>query len=778
MDPQKRADHPKQVSALFPLVLRQTIAPAIRFQPHATYTVPMSQALVSPSQVPVPVWKVALPAPLPRMFDYLPLPAHAAPAPGARLRVPFGRQTVVGFFVEAGSAQAQAHALRQVEAVLDETPLFLPELFASLVWAAGYYQRALGEVLATALPVPLRQGEDLPETARRVFSLNETGLTGRAGLRAGSKPRALADFLLTPREETELAAFSPDFRDALRRLEKRGYVNVERRDDAPLPHPPAQSPKPLGEAQRQAVDAINAAAGSFHVLLLDGVTGSGKTEVYLAAIERCLMRGQQALVLVPEIGLTPQALRRYGERLPVPIHALHSGLSDGDRARGFAAMARGQARVLIGTRSAVFSPLPDAGLIIVDEEHDASYKQQDGFRYHARDFALVRARALGIPVVLGSATPSLETLRHAIEGRHGWLRLPERAGGAVPPQVRVLDIRAQRLQHGLSQPLLAAIAACLERGEQALVFRNRRGYAPVLLCHDCGWHADCERCGTPEHRQPLTLHGRSRLICHHCGARRKLPPACPACGSLALHPQGHGTERLEEALAHAFPDARLIRVDRETTRHRDALAAHFDALGDGPGILVGTQMLAKGHDLPNLTLVAIASLDDGLFSTDFRATERTAQLLVQVAGRAGRASKPGQVLIQTHYPEHPLLQLLVREGYHAFAHAALAERQAAQLPPYSHLCLLRAECAQQAPLDEFLAAAHALTQPFSGIAAHPPLPAPMPRRAGRLRAQMLLEATHRPALQAALRELFPALGELPQARRVRWSLDVDPMDLY
>jgi len=730
----------------------------------------------------VQVWKVALPVPLPRLFDYQP-PDHAAPPPtGARLRVPFGRQTAVGYFVEAGVADPSGHALRQVEAVLDEVSPFLPELWASLVWAANYYQRALGEVLAAALPATLRQGEDWPDTARRVVSLNEAGRTGIGGLRAGSKPRALAEFLGVPREESELAGVFPDYRDALRRLQKRDFVHIEWREVAPKPTRPAREPKPLSEAQRAAVEAIDAAAGSFRTLLLDGVTGSGKTEVYLTAIERCLARGKQALVLVPEIGLTPQALQRYGERLPFPVHALHSGLSDGDRARSFAAMAKGQARVLIGTRSAIFLPLPEAGLIVVDEEHDASYKQQDGFRYHARDFALIRARALDIPVVLGSATPSLETLRRAQEGRYDWLRLPERAGGATAPRATVLDIRKQRLIHGLSQPLLAAIGECLQRGEQALVFRNRRGYAPVLMCHDCGWHADCERCGTSAHGRPMTLHGKSRLLCHHCGARKSAPIACPACGGLALAPQGHGTERLEEALASEFPEARLIRVDRETTRHRDALAAHFDALGDGPGILVGTQMLAKGHDLPNLTLVAIASIDDGLFSTDFRATERTAQLLVQVAGRAGRARKPGQVLIQTHHPDHPLLRLLVQRGYHAFADAALAERREAQLPPYSHLCLLRAECAQQAPLDEFLAAAQELAQQQAalhpGLVVYPPLPAPMSRRAGRIRGQMLLEAGHRPVLQAALRALFPALGELKEARRVRWSLDVDPMDLY
>lgn len=722
-----------------------------------------------------PVWRIALPLPLPRLFDYLPPDAAAIPARGARVRVPFGQRSLVGFFVEEGFAEAGGPALRTVEALLDPAGApFDAALWHSLAWAAGYYQRALGDVLATALPVPLRQGEALPDTRLPHWRLSEAGHTGRDRLRAGSRPRALADFLADgERDEAALAALDPKWRATLRALDTRGFIDTRLRPPDTHVTSPRRAPPELSVEQQAAVRAVDAMAGRFGAALLEGVTGSGKTEVYLAAIEACLARGRQALVLVPEIGLTPQAIRRYGERLPVTVHALHSGLSDSERARTHALMAKGEARVLIGTRSAVFSPLPEAGLIVIDEEHDASYKQQDGFRYHARDFALVRAKRLGVPVLLGSATPSLETLQHARSGRYAWLTLRERAGGARPPQVHVLDLRGQRLTHGLSRPLLDAIGACLSRGEQALVFRNRRGYAPVLLCHDCGWHADCPRCDSP-----MTLHGRNRLLCHHCGHRKPAPPACPDCGGLALVPQGAGTERLEQALAGAFPDVPLIRVDRETTRGRDAVEKHFDALGDAPGILVGTQMLAKGHDLANLTLVAIASIDDGLFSADFRAGERLAQLLVQVAGRAGRAQRPGTVWLQTHHPDHPLLQTLVTRGYAAFAEAELSERAAASFPPFSHLALLRAEAPHAEPLQAFLAAAHALARGHDGVQAHPPMPAPMPRRAGRLRGQVLLEAGHRPALQAALREVFVQLHELPEARKVRWSLDVDPVDLY
>jgi primosomal protein N' (replication factor Y) len=723
--------------------------------------------------------QVALPLPLPQHFDYLP-PAGSNPSPdwvGRRLRVPFGSRRLTGIVVGLGPAAEPGEDLREADALLDAAPLFDAELWQTLRWAANYYHRALGDVLGAALPGPLRQGLPLPETRMPVWSLTEAGHSARAGLRAGSRPRALAECLARgPCDETTLAAALPHWRVAARSLAARDLIRRDFVAGSRTPEPGGVAPA-LNAAQQDAAAAVVQALGGFAPLLLDGVTGSGKTEVYLAAIQACLARGRQVLVLVPEIGLTPQALRRYGERLPVPVLALHSGLAESERARNWTAMARAEARVLIGTRSAVFTPLPEAGLIIVDEEHDASYKQQEGFRYHARDLALVRAKTLGIPVLMGSATPALETLLHARQGRYAHLRLPARAGAARPPSFRFIDVRSLPLQHGLSAPLLGALRDCVARGEQALVFRNRRGYAPCLLCHDCGWHALCPRCDTA-----MTLHGKHRLICHHCGSRQRVPSACPDCQGLGLVPQGAGTERLEQALATAFPDTRLVRVDRETTQHRDALEQHFARLGDAPGILVGTQMLAKGHDLPNLTLVAIASIDDGLFSADFRASERLAQLLIQVAGRAGRAHRPGAVWLQTHHPEHPLLQTLLGGGYAAFADVALAEREAARLPPYAHLALLRAEANAEDVLDAFLRVAHRcaaqLAAAHAGIELSAPMPAPMPRRAGRQRGQLLLGAAHRPSLQALLRELVPQWHALREARKVRWSLDVDPVDLY
>jgi len=734
---------------------------------------PQARLAAMPS-APETVLHVALPVPLPREFDYRPPPGQAADPGwiGCRVRVPFGRGEgeQVGVVVGVGPAEGDPAALKPVAERLDAQPLLAGELFASLRWLAGYYHAPLGEVLATALPATLRAGQPLPETRRRGWRLTAAGAAALAGPGRPGKPRALLARLAEGPLPAD-ALDDADDRAAARTLERRGWAEtIPLAGDAPAAVAPGPAPTP---GQAAALEALRAGAG-FRAVLLEGVTGSGKTEVYLQAIADALAAGRQALVLVPEIGLTPQALSRFRARLGVPVAAFHSGLADGERTRAWAAMAAGDARVLVGTRSAVFCPLPEAGLIVVDEEHDGSYKQQDGVRYHARDLALVRGRALDVPVLLGSATPSLESLHNALSGRYQHLRLGQRAGGARPPSVRVLDVRKRPLRDGLSEALLEGIAACLARGEQALVFKNRRGYAPVLLCHDCGWSARCRRCDAA-----MTVHaGGRRLVCHHCGARAKAPDACPDCASLALQPQGAGTERLEQALAERFPDARLVRVDRETTRRRDALEAHLASLGDGPGILVGTQILAKGHDLPRLTLVAVVGVDEGLFSADFRAGEKLAQLLIQVAGRAGRADRPGEVLLQTHHPDHPLLGTLLTGGYPAVAALQLAEREAAGFPPYAHLALLRAEAPGEAEALGFLQEARDAFPAREGVAAHAAMPAPMARRAGRARAQLLVEADARAPLHGALREWLPSLRALRSARRVRWSLDVDPVDLY
>jgi primosomal protein N' (replication factor Y) (superfamily II helicase) len=719
--------------------------------------------------------RIALPVPLPRGFDYLPPPGHAVSAAdvGCRVRVPFGSRDLTGVVTEIVARGDHSHELRQVLAMLDAAPLFHGELLDSLQWLARYTHAPLGEVFATALPAPLRQGQALPESHAWAWRLSTEGAAGAAGLRQG-RPRRLAE-LIAPGalEEDALDLRMQDWRSAARALLKRGYAErIAVAASAPVAQP--QAGPTLNPEQHAAAAGILASDG-FAPLLLDGVTGSGKTEVYLHAITDCLRRGRQALVLVPEIGLTPQTLARFRSRLGVPVHALHSGLNDNERARTWAACARGEARVVVGTRSAVFTPLPEAGLIIVDEEHDGSYKQQDGIRYHARDFALVRGKALAVPVVLGSATPSMESLHNARSGRYAHLRLAHRAGDARPPSVRVLDLRKRPLQAGLLPEMIQAIRQALDAGGQVLVFKNRRGYAPVLLCHDCGWSARCKRC-----ESPMTVHaGGKRLQCHHCGARQAAPPACPDCGGLALQPQGIGTERLEETLTEIFAGVPVLRIDRTTTQRRDALAKHLASLGDRPGILVGTQILAKGHDLPHLTLVVVVGVDEGLFSTDFRAGEKLAQQLIQVAGRAGRAEKRGEVWLQTHHPEHPLLNTLINGGYHAFAEAELVQREAAGFPPFAHLALLRAEAQHsEAALNFLQAAKQHLRAHDPGLEMHGPLPAPMPKRAGMHRMQLLLSAPDRRLLHRLLDHSVPAFYDLPEARKTRWSLDIDPIDLY
>jgi len=730
----------------------------------------------------LPLLQIALPLPLPRLFDYLPpagFSAHAGDI-GRRVKVPFGKRELVGVVVGITTDRTPVPGLRDALVWLDETPLIGGELLDSLRWLARYLHAPLGEVLATALPSLLRHGEPLPETAIQAWRLTETGIAGMQRLRQGSRPRLLAQVLRTAHDEDTLAQVFKDWRTPARALVKRGFAE---RIALPSPRSGEIGEGPvLNPEQSAAIAALREVRG-FATVLLDGITGSGKTEVYLQAIADCLARGRQALVLVPEIGLTPQTLARFRARLGVPVHALHSGLSDSARARVWAAAQRGQARVIVGTRSAVFTPLPEAGLIVIDEEHDASYKQQDGIRYHARDFALVRSKALEIPVLLGSATPSLESLHNANTGRYQHLRLNQRAGSATPPEVRILDIRKRPLEAGLSPELLTAIRTALDAGGQVLVFKNRRGYAPVLLCHDCGWSAHCPRCSTPEHPSPMTVHsvGR-RLQCHHCGHRQPAPNACPDCASLALQPQGNGTERIEELLGARFTEVPVLRIDRSSTRRKDALEKHFAALGERPGILVGTQMLAKGHDLPNLTLACVVGIDEGLFSADFRSREKLAQLLIQVAGRAGRAERAGEVMLQTHHPEHPLLRILIDGGYHVFAEQELREREAARFPPFAHLALLRAQGPRAEVPMQFLTAVrkrlHPALQNTREIHLHGPVPAPLPKRAGLYRAQLILDAARRGPLHTLLSQVIPVLHTLPEARRVRWSLDMDPVDLY
>jgi primosomal protein N' (replication factor Y) len=664
------------------------------------------------------VFAVALDAPVMRPFHYLPPAAGAdTVSRGQRVLVPFRRGERVGVVLgSVGRTQVASVKLRRIAQVLDAEPLLDDTLMALLDWAAAYYQHPPGEVYATALPRLIRHGRDIGD-----------------------------------REASE----SPG-------------------DASSGKH--AQGAHELTAAQAEAVAAITA-AGGFQPFLLEGVTGSGKTEVYLQCIARQLAAGRQSLVLVPEIGLTPQLVERFRRRFPATtIVVLHSGLTDRRRMDAWLLARDGRAGVVIGTRSAVFAPLPQPGLIVVDEEHDSSFKQQEGFRYSARDIAVWRARQLDVPVVLGSATPSLESLANVESGRYRRLELPDRAGVARHPDIHIVDLRRHAAPDGLAYPLVAAIERHLQAGGQVMLFLNRRGFAPTLLCPACGACLECRRCDAR-----MVLHrGRSRVVCHHCGSERDAPERCPECNG-ELYAVGQGTERLETALGELFPDVGIVRIDRDTTRRRGELERHLDEVTAGRArILLGTQMLTKGHDFPNLTLVGIVDADQGLFGTDFRASERLAQIVVQVAGRAGRGEKPGEVYLQSLFPAHPLLTLLVREGYDRFATEALAERRSAGWPPYTHLALLRAEATQREAALGFLADANRIGAQLRPAAIHllGPAPAPMERRGGRYRAQLLVHAAKRTGLQRFLGAWRERIGELPTARRVRWSLDVDPIELY
>lgn len=737
--------------------------------------------------------QVAIDTPLRQLFDYR-LPQGMAVAPGARVRIPFGRRELVGLVMGLGdSTTVPPGKLRDVLAVLDDPPLLAPADVQLLEWAAGYYHHPIGEVMAAALPKLLREGRG-PGAPRPVWELTDAGRAALDSARVGASGRAprqrqlleaLAD---GERDEEALDATVPGWRAAARALLGREQVVRALRvagrahgaagraaglaDDASgAAHTGAHV---LSTAQQVAVDALREARGA-RSFLLDGVTGSGKTEVYLQAVAAVLARGGAVLVLCPEIGLTPQLLERFAQRFATGIAALHSGLTDGERAKAWHAAATGQARIVIGTRSAVFTPIPGLELVIVDEEHDSSYKQQDGgFRYSARDLALVRGQMQRVPVVLGSATPSFESLQNVKQGKLVHLLLPERAGSAEPPRLVLVDMRAHAVHKGLAAPVRMAMRRHLDAGAQVLLYLNRRGYAPTLLCQGCGWIAPCHSCDAR-----MTVHMKShRLACHHCGAEEPMPERCLRCGH-EVHPLGHGTERVEETLAAEFPDHPVERFDRDVLRAQRELTGAIDRVHSGSArILVGTQMLTKGHHFPDVTLVVVLNADQSLFSTDFRAAERLAQTIVQVAGRAGRAGRPGEVLIQSQYPDHPLLTTLLADGYAGFAATALAEREQAHWPPFARLAVLRASDTAADGAMRFLAAAGRLLAPPPGVLLRQPMPSSMARRADRHHAQLLVESAQRTLLQRYLDEWVPRLAALDTPRSLRWALDVDPLEVF
>ncbi|ATJ84160.1 primosomal protein N' [Halomonas beimenensis] len=734
------------------------------------------------------VLSVAVPSPLRRLFDYRPggPPPACGWQPGLRVRVPFGRRRVVGVILECRDTSDLALTdLKPVEACLDERPL--PDDWLWLCrFTARYYQHAPGDTLHQAMPALLRQGRALEARTRERWQVTADGQGDPVPSLAKAPRQAalLAMLRQHPHGLVTQAILAQSFgREQLLALERKGLVarREEPRTASPSPSASllAEPALPLNREQASALAVLHERLDAYHPCLLHGVTGSGKTEVYLQLIEAVVARGRQALVLVPEIGLTPQTLARFRSRFRVPVVALHSGLTDHERLDAWEAAASGRAPIVIGTRSAIFTPLSHPGAIIVDEEHDGSFKQQEGLRYHARDLAVARAHRHGIPLVLGSATPSLETLQRALAGDYQHLRLTRRASRHAPARLELVDLRGRPRRGGLIPPVLDAIESTLAAGHQVLVFINRRGFAPTLSCHACGWLAECDHCDAR-----LTLHRQPPLLaCHHCDRRRALPDACPDCGSADLRPLGSGTERTEETLAERFPDIPVHRIDRDSTRRRDALEQALTEVRRGePCLLVGTQMLAKGHHLPHVTLVVVVNADAGLYSSDFRALEHSAQLLEQVAGRAGRAAHPGRVLVQTMHADDPNLRLLAARGYDALAERLLEERRAAALPPFRFLALLRLESPKEAAVNELGArAAEALRAHLDRrrleVDCLGPVPAPMERRQNRYHLQVMLTAERRSRLHEAGAWLVAWLEAEPAARRVRWSLDIDPQTL-
>lgn len=690
---------------------------------------------IAASEASYAVWvRVVLDVPLAGPFDYrCPFPV----GPGLRVIVPFGRREMIGLVVELPEKPAYDPALiKNVQSVLNDIDPLPAHWIKFAQFAADYYQRPLGEVVLPALPLSLRS------------------VTAYQGVKSAGGPVARLDKRRAPVRQAAAVTNTPD----------------------------------LNDAQRAAVESINGAE-AFKAFLLYGVTGSGKTEVYLHAAAHALARGKRVLMLVPEINLTPQFEQALRARLePVAgvggVAVLHSGLSDGERLRAWLRVQRGEARVVLGTRLAIFAPMQDVGLIVVDEEHDPSYKQQDGLRYSARDLAVWRGHDLGVPVVLGSATPSLESWVRAERGQYLRLDLPARARAVTLPSVRLVDTRRLKMDHGMSPHLLTAMRERLDNKEQVLIFLNRRGYAPALHCASCGWVSQCPRCTTFTVLHKNTP-GRQQLHCHHCGFQQRVPASCPDCGDQDLQPMGRGTQRIEEHLAELFPLARIARIDADSTRKKGSAQALFASVHAGEvDILVGTQMVAKGHDFANLGLVGVLNADAMLFSQDFRAPERLFAQLMQVAGRAGRHTGHGEVIVQTGYPEQPVYQALLKHDYSGFAKHSMQERESATLPPFSHQALLSAEARELNVALDFLqrakeSALDLMDQQQSSdmITLYDPVPLRIVRVDNMCRAQLLLEATHRPALQSLLRHWLVQLDALPESRKVRWQLEVDPLEI-
>lgn len=727
---------------------------------------------------------IALPVRLPQLFDYL-VPEQLVDQLqiGMRVKVPFGRRQIIGIVVAIDTtSQYDSDKLKAIDEQIDQQALLPNSIWHLLLWAAQYYHYPLGEVLFHGLPVLLRQGHQTTIDVEYYWQFTQQGQQFDSNLLSRSpKQKQLFTYLQT---QSLLSKHNQlDFSAAVyKSLVQRNLITQvaikpdvqEWRENFSINESGIQ----LNQQQQQAISCINQQNQQFAIYLLDGVTGSGKTEVYLTVLADVLKQGKQGLVLVPEIGLTPQTITRFKQRFNAPIDILHSGLSDKERLAVWLRSKNGENAIVVGTRSALFTPFKQLGMIIIDEEHDNSYKQQEGWRYHGRDLAIVRGKLDNIPVILGSATPSLETINNAITGKYQHLALTERAGNAAFAKQRILDLKGLHLTAGLSQPLIEQIKLHLAANNQVMLFLNRRGFAPLIVCHDCGWIAECPRCD-----RAYTYHQKQhRLICHHCDSQRHIPNQCPKCGSTHLLPIGVGTEQLEKQLQQTFANIPISRIDRDSISKKGVLETHLAQIQQGGAhLLVGTQILAKGHHFPDVTLVGIIDVDGALFSTDFRATERFAQIYTQVSGRAGRENKAGEVILQTYHPTHPLLVTLLQEGYQSFAKQTLHERQLTLLPPFSYQALIRAADRNNQYAPAFLqkiyawVKQHFAQQAFWLLA---PLPASHAKKAGYYRWQLLIQHNNRQLLQTLLQELTAEISLWPEAKNLKWNIDVDPIESY
>jgi primosomal protein N' (replication factor Y) (superfamily II helicase) len=729
------------------------------------------------------ILQVAIATPLRRLFDYLPTDKADLKSyqPGVRVSIPFGRRKdVIGIIVNVSNiSELPFNKLKKINSVIDESPLIDTNHLDFLVWASKYYHYAIGEVIFSALPSWLRKNNKLEKFKESVWCLTEKGIaTDPNFIKRSSKQAQILNYIQQSKvivNESELNNNYPNSKSSLLGLEKKELIKKEYRESADKIIKINKSPHTLNKAQKTAIKKILDPIDNVSTFLLDGLTGSGKTEVYMSIMEPVIKANKQCLILLPEIGLTPQQIQRFKDRFDVDIAIQHSGLNDSERTKYWQDAKTGKAKIVLGTRSAVWTPLANPGLYIIDEEHDLSYKQQDTFRYSARDMLIIRAKRDNVPAVLGSATPSLETLLNAKNERYTHLILPARAGEAKPPKHKILDVRGKKMFGPLSQLLIDEIQQHLKNKNQVLLFLNRRGYAAHLYCHHCGWKVECERC-----ELPYTYHkSRNLLVCHHCDSQRKSIKQCLECNEELLL-LGHGTERIEEVLAELFPKATISRIDRDTTRNKNSMNDHLENIHSGEiDILVGTQMLAKGHHFPNVTLTGIVDADRGLFSTDFRASERLAQLFVQVSGRTGRGSKEGTVVVQTHNPEHPLFKQLIEHGYNHFSDSLLQERQHSSLPPYAHMAFLRAEAHNANDAKHFIndAMSQLSTLTQNTLQLFGPIPAIIEKRSGRYRYQLIIQSSSRKTLHSHLDTWLDQLDKMKTGKKVRWSLDIDPQDM-